>query len=130
MYLWSNLYYFLPSNLGTQLFFFYYLKVGCWIQSLFFFKCNDFFFIITTEFCKKSADIKMGVPLYRASLVAQLVKNLLAMQKIQVPSLNWEDPLEKGMATHSSILAWRITRTEEAGRLQSMGHKKLDQLSN
>ena len=44
----------------------------------------------------------------RASLVAQLVKNLLAMQETWVPSLGCEDPLEKGTATHSSILAWRI----------------------
>ena len=43
-----------------------------------------------------------------ASLVAQLVKNLLAMQEIWVRSLGWEDPLEKGTATHSSIVAWRI----------------------
>ena len=44
-----------------------------------------------------------------------MVKNLLAMQEIRVPSLGLEDPLSKGMATHSSILAWRIPRTEEAG---------------
>ena len=43
-----------------------------------------------------------------ASLVAQTIKNLPAMQETSVPSLGWEDPLEKGMATHSSILAWRI----------------------
>ena len=48
------------------------------------------------------------------------------MQRMQVPSLGWEDPLEKEMATHSSILAWRIPWTEESGRLQSMGHKELD----
>ena len=48
------------------------------------------------------------------------------MQRMQVPSLGWEDPLEKEMATHSSILAWRIPWTEEPGRLQSMGHKELD----
>ena len=46
-------------------------------------------------------------------LVAQMVKNLSAMQETQVQSLGWEDPLEKGMATHSSILAWRIPWTEE-----------------
>ena len=46
--------------------------------------------------------------IYRASLVAQLVKNLFAMQETWVRSLGWEDPLEKGKATHSSILAWRI----------------------
>ena len=50
-----------------------------------------------------------------ATVVAQLVKNLPAMQVIQVQSLGWEDPLEKGMATHSSILAWKIPWTEEPG---------------
>ena len=60
-----------------------------------------------------------------ASLVAQLVKNLPAMWEIQVPSLGWEDPLEKGMATHSNILAWRIPWTEEPGMLQSMGSQRV-----
>ena len=58
--------------------------------------------------------------LIRASLVAQMVKNLPAMQETQAQFLGWEDPLEKGMATHSSILAWRIPLIEELGRLQSM----------
>ena len=53
--------------------------------------------------------------------MAQMVKNLPAMQETWVQSLGQEDPLEKGMATHSSILAWRISWTEEPGRLQSMG---------
>ena len=54
--------------------------------------------------------------------MTQLVNNLLAIQKTQVQSLVWEDPLEKGMATHSSILAWRIPGTEDPGEgLQSMG---------
>ena len=53
--------------------------------------------------------------------MAQLVKNLPAMQETQVRSLGWEDPLEKGTATHSSILAWRIPWTEEPGGLQSIG---------
>jgi len=57
----------------------------------------------------------------RASLVAQMIKNLPARQETYVLSLGWEDPLEKGMATHSSILDWRIPWTEEPGRLQSMG---------
>ena len=61
-----------------------------------------------------------------ASLVAQPVKNLPAMQETQVQSLHAEDPLEKGMATHSSILAWRIPWTEEPGRLQSMGLQKVE----
>ena len=54
-------------------------------------------------------------------LVAQTVKNLPAMQEIWVQSLGWEDPLEKGMATLSNILAWKIPWTEEPGGLQSMG---------
>ena len=58
---------------------------------------------------------------FRASLEAQLVKNPLAMQETLVQSLDQEDPLEKEMASHSSILAWRITWTEEPGGLQSTG---------
>ena len=61
----------------------------------------------------------------RASLVSQMVKNLPAMQDTQVQSLGWVDPLEKGMATHSSILAWRIPWTEEPGKLQSMGLQRV-----
>ena len=56
--------------------------------------------------------------------VAKLVKNLPAVQETWVWSLEWEDPLEKKMATHSSILAWRIPWTEEPGRLQSMGSQE------
>ena len=56
-----------------------------------------------------------------ASLVAQMVKNLPAMQETQVQSLGQEDPLEKGIATHASILAYKIPHTEEPGRLQFMG---------
>ena len=56
-----------------------------------------------------------------------MVKNLPAMQEIQVLSLGWEDTLEKGMATHSSILTWKILWTVEPGGLQSIqGHKELD----
>ena len=57
----------------------------------------------------------------RASLGAQTVKNLPAMQETQVRSLSWEDPLEEEMATHSSILVWKIPWMEEPGRLWSMG---------
>ena len=59
------------------------------------------------------------------SLVAQLEKNLPAMWETWVQSLGWEDPLEKGMATHSSILAWRILWTEEPGEVQSMGSQRV-----
>ena len=61
----------------------------------------------------------------QASLVAQMVKNPPAMWETWVRCLGWEDPLEKVMATHSSILAWRIPWTEESGRLQSIGSQKL-----
>ena len=57
--------------------------------------------------------------------MAQMVKSLPAMQGTWIQSLGWEDPLEKGMATHSSILAWRILWTEEPGRLQSMGSQRV-----
>ena len=57
--------------------------------------------------------------------MAQMVKNLPAMQKTQVQSLGWEDPLEKGMATQSSTLAWKIPWTEDPYRLQSMGSQRV-----
>ena len=60
-----------------------------------------------------------------ASLVAQTVKNLSAMQEIWVRSLGQEDPLEEEIATHSSILAWRIPWTEEPGGLPSMGWQRV-----
>ena len=68
---------------------------------------------------------KMGLSRAWASLVAQTVKNLPAMQKTLAQSLGWEDPLEKGMATHSSILVWRIPWTEEPGGLQPMELQRL-----
>ena len=61
----------------------------------------------------------------RASLMAQMVRNLPAMQETWIQSLGWEDPLEKGMATHSSILAWRIPWTEEPGGILSMGLQRI-----
>ena len=64
--------------------------------------------------------------LCRPSLIVQLVKNLPAMQEIGVQFLGWEDPLEKEMTTHSSILAWRIPQIEEPGRLQSLGSQESD----
>ena len=59
------------------------------------------------------------------SLVVQMVKHLSATQEAHVRSLDQEDPLEKGMATHSSILAWRIPWTEKPARLQSMGWQRV-----
>jgi len=59
------------------------------------------------------------------TLVAQTVKRLPEIQEIQVQSLGWEDPLEKEMAPHSSILAWKIAWTEEPGRLLSIGSQRV-----
>ena len=66
-----------------------------------------------------------GSSYFWASLVAQTVKNLLVIQETWVWSLGGEDPLRKGMATHSGILAWRIPWTEEPGWLQSMGLQRV-----
>ena len=63
---------------------------------------------------------------FGASLVVQSVKSLPAMQETQVQFQGWEDPLKKEMATHSSILAWRILWKEKLSRLQSMGSQELD----
>ena len=68
----------------------------------------------------------LGFLYLRASLVVQRLKHLPAMWETWVPSLSWEDPLEKEMATHSSILAWRIPWMEELGGLHSTGHKESD----
>ena len=62
-----------------------------------------------------------GLGVFGASLVAQMVKNLPAMRKTWVRSLGWDDPLEEGMAVHSSVLAWRIPGTGKPGGLPSMG---------
>ena len=60
-----------------------------------------------------------------ASLVAQTVKNLTTIQETQVEALDWEDPLEKGLKTHPSILAWRMPWTEDPARLQSIGSQRV-----
>ena len=69
----------------------------------------------------------IGYPLQCSvtSLLAQMVKNPPAMQETWVRSLGWEDPLEEGLATHSSVLAWRIPWTEEPGRMQSVGSHRV-----
>ena len=71
----------------------------------------------------RSPGERIGYPLQDswASLVAQMVKNMLGMREIWVWSVGWEDALEKGKAIHFTILAWKIPWTEEPGRLQSMG---------
>ena len=69
--------------------------------------------------------LKDAYSLERASLMAQRLKHLPAIQETWVQSLGWEDPLEKEMATHSSILAWEISWTEEPSGLQSMGSQRV-----
>ena len=70
-------------------------------------------------------DFKFGNSSIWASLVAQRLKHLPTMRETWVRFLGWEDPLEKEMATHASILAWRIPWTEEPGGLQSMGLQRV-----
>ena len=70
-------------------------------------------------------EINIPFYVYRASLVAQTVKRLSAMQETWVRSLGWEDPLEKETAAHSSILVWKIPWTAEPGRLPSMGSQRV-----
>ena len=72
-----------------------------------------------------NADLLVNIITEYSRLVAQMVKNLPAMQETQVRSLGQEDPLEKGMVTHSSILTWRMPWTEEPGGLQSMGSQRV-----
>ena len=76
---------------------------------------------------QKAGSLAYQICIPRVSLVAQTVKNLPTMWETWVQSLGWEDSLEEGMATHSSILAWRIPHTEEKphGRLQSMGSQRV-----
>ena len=81
--------------------------------------------MVQSLFARQSGKLLKGLNT-GVSLVAHMVKNLPAMQETRVRSLGQEDPLEKEMATHSNILAWRIPWTEESGRLQSMGSQELD----
>ena len=77
------------------------------------------------EYCYFQVYSKVNQLYIYTSLVAQMVKRLLAMQETRVQPMGWEDPLEKEMAPHSSTLAWKIPWTEEPGRLQSMGSRRV-----
>ena len=83
------------------------------VDLIYFFSNTKFFFILAILVCE------------RASLVAQMVKRLLAMRETWVGSLGREDPLGKDMATHSSPLAWKIPWTQEPHRLQSMESQRV-----
>ena len=80
---------------------------------------------LTGKACSSPASIYTVCFHIGTSLMAQMIKNLPAIQETQVQSLGQEDPLKKGMVTHSSILAWRIPWTEEPGGLQSMGSQRV-----
>ena len=84
---------------------------------------NHWFILYICEFA--SFVLSTSLLYFGASLVAQMVKNLAAVWETQVQSLSCEDPLEKEMATQSSILAWKIPWTEEPGRLQCMGLQRV-----
>ena len=90
-------------------------------------QCQTLFFWAPKSLQMVIAAMKLKDIYSLASLVAQMVMHLSATQKTQVQSLGGEDPLEKEMATHSSILAWRIPWTEEPGGLQSTGWQRVGQ---
>ena len=77
-------------------------------------------------YCEAGASLCWLLLLQWAFLVPQMVKNLPAVQETWVQSLAWEDPLEKGKATHSSILAWRTPWTEQPFALQPMGLQRVE----
>ena len=88
--------------------------------------CHMVYVYYLTEPSQHHEILLLPIFIYKASPIAQWVKHLPAMHETWVQFLGQEDPLEKGMATHSSILAWRIPWTEEPGGLQSLGQKELD----
>ena len=81
--------------------------------------------MFTAQALEQEYPTEMPTLLFSNSLEAQVVKSLSSIQETQVRSLGREDPLEKGMATHSCIPAWRIPRTEEPGGLWSMGLQRV-----
>ena len=103
----------------------------CCIISSWYQRVNDVIYIITSEVCNNQlfklvcvrfaySKIVSSFVINRIFLVALTVKNLLAMKETWVWSLGWGDPLKKGMATHSSILTWRIPWTEKSGGLHTV----------
>ena len=80
---------------------------------------------VAVTFSERPASLPKELSLFLNFPVTQMVKNLPATQETRIQSLGGEDPLEKGMATHSSIPAWRIPRTEEPGGLQSVGWQRV-----
>ena len=85
-------------------------------------------YIFPCQYTEAYLSLYKDLIVFQASLMAQMINNLPAMQETWVPSLGQDDSMEKGMATHSSVLAWRIPWTEEPGRLQSVGLKESDMI--
>ena len=117
-----------------HLIFFLVNKLGLFsisvFPSFFFFFWNQFqicLFSVFYSFLLKKQKSKKLLFCIGYSLVAQMIKNPPAMRESWVKSLGWEDPLEKGMATHSTLLAQRIPWTKEDGGLQSMGSQRITQ---
>ena len=88
-------------------------------------KSPPFVFFLMIIRNKKIKQFAQALSLSWASLIAQMVKHLSVMRETRVRSLGWEDPLEKEMATHSRIHAWKVPWTEEPGGLQSMGSQRV-----
>ena len=115
----------LQGKLNSQFQWYLLLKGGHWLGR------DGILYVGIRTNCKTLTEMGMLSPWIlmrlfdQASLVAQRLKDLPPMQETQVRSLGQEDPLEKEMATHSSILAWRIPWTEELGRLQSTGLQRV-----
>ena len=112
----------------------------CYIISSWYQRVNDVIYISTREVCNNKlfkllyvrfvyCKIISSFVVNRIFLVAQTVKNLLALKETWVWILGWGDPLKKGVATHSSILTWRIPWAEKPGGLQSMGLQSQTRLS-
>ena len=112
----------------------------CYIISSWYQRVNDVIYISTREVCNNKlfklvyvrfvyCKIISSFVVNRIFLVAQTVKNLLALKETWVWFLGWGDPLKKGVATHSSILTWRIPWAEKPGGLQSMGLQSQTRLS-
>ena len=108
----------------------YFLSLLCLFKSHFFFRPRQLKFSLKTSSSVLVLTHLAPSPCYPefpvSTSLAQTVKNLCAMQETWVRSLGWEDPLEKGIATRSSVLAWEIPWTEEPGGLQSIGALRIE----
>ena len=118
---------FVSSNIGECYLNFLFLTDSVWVTYFpknYPFNVSFWYFRVSIVVAAFATPLPLWI-LPPASLVAQMVKRLPAMWEIQVQSLSWDNPLEKEMATHSSILAWKIPWTEKPGRLQPIGPQRV-----